>query len=67
MATGDPLRSTKAIVAAALGFVAPGAAYLVGVAGDGITRGEWVVGALICIAGSVAIGGAVHQVENKPK
>jgi hypothetical protein len=67
MATGDNLASTKAIAAAILGFIAPGAAYLAGVAGDGISQQEWVTAVLICIGGGAILGGVVHQVENKPK
>ena len=67
MATGSALKSTKAYVAAALGFVAPGAAYLIGVSGDGITGAEWLVAGLFCVAGGAVIGGAVQRVENKPK
>jgi len=67
MATGDTLKSTKAIVAGALGFLAPGALYLTGVAGDGITSTEWIIGGLACIAAGAVTGVAVHQVENKPK
>lgn len=67
MATGDNLKATKAIAAAVLGFIAPGAGYLAGVAGDGISQQEWVTAVLICIGGGAVIGGVVHQIENKPK
>lgn len=67
MATGDTLKSTKAVAAAVLGFVGPGAAYLIGVSGDGITANEWLVGALTCVATGTITGLTVHQVENKPK
>lgn len=67
MATGDNLKSTKAIAAAVLGFLAPGAAYLTGVGGDGITSTEWILGGLFCLAGGTVTGLTVHQVENKPK
>ena len=67
MATGDPLKASKAIVAAVLGFLAPGALYLTGVADDGITSTEWIIGALYCVAAGALLGGAVYKVENKPK
>ena len=67
MATGDNLKSTKAIAAAVLGFIAPGAAYLAGVSGDGVSQQEWLTALLLCIGGSAVLGGVVHQVENKPK
>lgn len=67
MATGDNLKNTKAIVAAVLGFVAPGAAYMAGVSNDGISSSEWITALLICVGGGAVLGGVVHQVENKPK
>ena len=67
MATGDNLKATKAVVAAALGFVAPGAAYLAGVSSDGVSSSEWITALLICVGGSAVLGLTVHQVENKPK
>lgn len=67
MATGDNLKATKAIAAAALGFVAPGAAYLAGVSSDGVSSNELLTALLICVGGGAVIGGVVHQVENKPK
>lgn len=67
MATGDDLKATKAVAAAVLGFIAPGAAYLAGVSSDGVSQQEWITAVLICIGGSVVVGGVVHQVENKPK
>lgn len=67
MATGDNLKSTKAIAAAVLGFVAPGAAYLAGVSSDGVSSQEWLTAGLICVGGAAVIGGVVQRVENKPK
>jgi hypothetical protein len=67
MATGDNLKSTKAYVAAALGFVGPGALYLISVGDDGLTGNEWLLGALYCLAAGAATGLAVQQIENKPK
>lgn len=67
MATGDTLKNTKAIYAAVIGFVAPGAAYLIGVADDGVSGKEWLIAALICLGGGLALGGGVQQIENKPK
>lgn len=61
------MRSTKAIVGAAIAFVAPGAGYLIGVAPDGITGNELLIGALTCLVTAGAVGGAVWRVENKPK
>jgi predicted phage tail protein len=67
MATGDGLKNTKAIVAGVLGFIAPGAAYLAGVAGDGLSSQELITALLICIGGGAVLGGVVQRVENKPK
>lgn len=67
MATGDNLKNTKAIAAGILGFLAPGAAYLAGVASDGVSSQELVTALLWCIGGGVVLGGVVHRVENKPK
>jgi predicted phage tail protein len=67
MATGDNLKNTKAIYAAVIGFLAPGAAYLAGVSGDGISSSELVTALLWCIGGGVVLGGVVQRVENKPK
>lgn len=67
MATGDNLKNTKAIVAAVIGFLAPGAAYLAGVAGDGVSSNELIIAACFCVGGGAIAGGVVHQVENKPK
>lgn len=67
MATGDSLTAAKSVAAAVIGFLAPGAAYLIGAGQDGITSNEWVLGALWCIGGSAVAGGVVYAVENKPK
>jgi hypothetical protein len=75
MATGDGLKNTKAWAAAyggaVLGFVAPGAAYLLTVDSDGISGTEWTHGGLIAVVAAVAtggiLGGVVQRVENKPK
>jgi hypothetical protein len=67
MATGDNLKNTKAIAAAVLGFVGPGAAYLAGVSSDGVSSHEWVTALLICVGGGAVLGGVVQRVENKPK
>lgn len=67
MATGDNLKNTKAIVAAVLGFIAPGAAYLAGVSSDGVSSQELIAALLICIGGGAVLGGVVQRVENKPK
>lgn len=67
MATGDTLKSTKAVWAAALGFLAPGAGYLAGVAGDGVSTNELIIALCFCVGGGAVVGGVVHQVENKPK
>lgn len=67
MATGDGLKNTKAIYAAVIGFLAPGAAYLAGVAGNGVSSSELIVALCFCVGGGVVTGGVVHQVENKPK
>lgn len=67
MATGDNLKNTKAIAAAVLGFIAPGAAYLAGVSSDGLSTQELITALLMCVAGGAVIGGVVQRVENKPK
>ncbi|GAA1550022.1 hypothetical protein GCM10009804_03260 [Kribbella hippodromi] len=67
MATGDGLKSTKAVVAAVLGFIAPGAGYLAGVSSDGVSANEWIVALCFCIGGSAVVGGSVYQFENKAK
>lgn len=67
MATGDNLKPTKAVVATVLGFLAPGASYLLGVDSDGISGSEWLRAGLYCIIGGVVLGGSVFAVENKPK
>jgi hypothetical protein len=67
MATGDNLKPTKAVVATVLGFLAPGASYLLGVDSDGISSTEWVHAGILCVAGGLLLGGSVFAVENKPK
>lgn len=67
MATGDPLKSTKAIYAAVVGALAPGAAYLTGVGGDGISGNEWIMAAVWCLAGAGVTGVGVQRIENKAK
>lgn len=75
MATGDALQSTKAkaaaIVGAVAGFVAPGAAYLLTVDGDGISGTEWLHGGLIAVVAAAgtaaAVGFTAYKVENKAK
>lgn len=67
MATGDALKSTKAIYAAVVGALAPGAAYLTGVGGDGISGNEWILAGVWCLAGGAAGGLGVQRIENKPK
>ncbi len=67
MATGDGLKSTKAIAAGILGFLAPGAAYLAGVSSDGVSQGELVTALCFCVGGGVVLGGVVQRLENKPK
>lgn len=59
--------ATKAIGAAVVGFLAPGAAYLAGVAGDGVSSSELIVAACFCVGGSALAGGTVYALENKPK
>lgn len=73
MATGDGLKSTKAIAAAALGFVAPGASIIIFSVTDGsaggstITTGEWITAICTCIVTAGSSGLAVRQIENRPK
>lgn len=67
MATGDTLKATKAYVAAVLGFLAPGAGFLILASKDGITSTEWLLGVPYCVTAAGATGVVVHQVENRPK
>ena len=67
MATGTNLKPTKAIYAAVIGFLAPGATYLIGVNGDGVQSNEWVNALLFCVAGAAVLGGGTYGIENKPK
>lgn len=59
------------LVAGAIGFVAPGATYLLTVDNDGITTTELVHAALIALVSAAAAGGAVaasvYQASNKLK
>lgn len=70
MATGDTLKSTKAVWAAVLGFIGPGLAVLipqVAPGGDGIQSRELVWALLLSLAFAGGGGAAVWKVENKPK
>lgn len=67
MATGDNLKPTKAVIATVLGFLAPGASYLLGVDSDGLSSTELVHAGILCVAGGLLLGGAVFATENKPK
>lgn len=66
MATGDGLSSAKAVWAGVLGFIAPGASYLIGVQEGGISGNEWLVALLTAIVAGGAIGTVTYVVENKP-
>lgn len=67
------LKPTKAIWAAIIGFVAPGAVVLTSAVtarselGAVITTAEWITAACACIITSAAGGFTVYRVENKPK
>lgn len=67
MATGDGLKNTKAIAAAVIGFLAPGASYLIGVSSDGVSGHEWLIAGLTMVITSGVSYGVVQQLENKPK
>lgn len=67
MATGDGLKNTKAVAAAVIGFLAPGASYLIGVSSDGISGQEWLTAALTSVVTAGVSFGVVQQIENKPK
>lgn len=70
MATGDNLKSTKAIWAAVLGFVGPGAGVLlpqVAPGGDGIQQNELLWALLLCVVFAAGGGVTVQRVENRPK
>lgn len=70
MATGDNLKSTKAVYAAILGFIGPGAGVLlpqVAPGGDGIQRNELLWALLLCVVFAAGGGGLVQRIENKPK
>lgn len=66
-ATGEGLKATKAVYAGVIGFLAPGAAYLAGVAGNGVTREELIIALCFCVGGSAVAGYGTYQIENKPK
>lgn len=61
----------KAIWGGVLGFVLPGASYLLAQVlpgGDGTIGGnDWAVAGLVCIVGGSVTGGAVAAVTNKAK
>lgn len=65
--TGAGLKATKAIYAGAIGFLAPGATYLAGVASDGVSSSELIIALCFCIAGGAVLGGGTFAIENKPK
>lgn len=67
MATGDNLKNTKAIAAAVIGFLAPGASYLIGVSSDGVSGQEWLVAGLTSVVTAGVSFGVVQRLENKPK
>jgi hypothetical protein len=67
MATGDNLKNTKAVAAAVIGFLAPGASYLIAVSSDGVSGQEWLIAGLTSIVTAGVSFGVVHQVENKEK
>lgn len=59
-----------AAVAGVAGLLAPGAAYLLTVDGDGVSGTEWLHGGLIALVAAAAqagaVGYAVYRAENKP-
>ena len=61
------MTATKAIYGAVLGFVAPGAAYLLLNLDGGLTWNELLGALLTAVVTSASVGVAVHRVENKPK
>lgn len=72
MATFDATKAkVAALVAGLAGFVAPGAAYLLTVDGDGVSGTEWLhatfIAVLAAAAQAGAVGYAVYRAENKPK
>ena len=60
-----------ALVGAVAGFLAPGAAYLMTVDGDGLSGTELVHGLLISLVAAAttgaAVGATVWKVQNRPK
>lgn len=75
MATGSLLTAAKArygaAVAAVIGFVAPGAVYLLEHDVDGISGNEWlhalILSVVVAGGSAAAVGGTVYAVENRPK
>jgi hypothetical protein len=57
----------KAVGAAVVGFLAPGAAYLTGAAENGVTGNELVIAACWCVGGAAVSGGTVYALRNKAK
>ena len=73
MATGDALKNTKALAAGIVGFVAPGASFLIYAVTDQsagstvITTGEWITAGCMCLVTAGAAAVTVQRVENKAK
>lgn len=59
--------ATKAVGAAVVGFLAPGAAYLTGAAENGVTGNELIIAACWCVGGAAVSGGTVYALRNKAK
>jgi hypothetical protein len=67
MATGDTLNSAKALWGGVVGFVAPGAAYLLTRLEDGITGNELIGAGLTAVVTAAGVSATVWAVENRPK
>lgn len=59
------MRAAKAVAAGVVGFLAPGAAYLIGVSGDGISGNEWLVAGLTAVVAAGVSSGVVYAVPNQ--
>lgn len=59
------MNAAKAIYGAVVGFLAPGAAFLIAQSGDGLTGNEWLIAGLTSIVTAGAVGSTVWAVENR--
>lgn len=60
------MTAAKALWGAVIGFVAPGAAYLLANQASGISGDELIAALLTAVVTSAGVAGTVYWVENKP-